>query len=218
MTGPLAALALAAFSVVLPDFGPIPEPRPQRHAQSETLHAAPIAPGACALRLKIAGAVFAARPPVSEALGCAIAEPVEISALPGGLAVTPPALMECAAAETLAAFSSGPLQAIARRELGQPVSELHQDSAYVCRSRNGGTKLSEHAFGRAIDIAAFGLASGNHVKVEAKPDSTEARFLDGVRRAACGPFSTVLGPGSDADHASHFHFDLAPRKGAPFCQ
>jgi hypothetical protein len=40
-----------------------------------------------------------------------------------------------------------------------------------------------------------------------------------VRKAACGPFKTVLGPGSDADHALHFHFDLAPRRhGGTFCQ
>ena len=30
---------------------------------------------------------------------------------------------------------------------------------------------------------------------------------------------TVLGPGSDADHALHFHFDLEPRRnGGTFCQ
>jgi hypothetical protein len=40
-----------------------------------------------------------------------------------------------------------------------------------------------------------------------------------VRKAACGPFRTVLGPGADADHSLHFHFDLEPRKSkSAFCQ
>lgn len=208
MTGFSWTLALAAAFSILPELGPIPDPRPVPQA--------PV--GACAARLLQAGAVLTAKSPVIEAIGCAIADPVEISALPGGLAVAPPALMDCAAAETLAAFASGPMQEIARRELGQKVTMLHQDSAYVCRTRNGGAKLSEHAYGRAIDLAAFEFASRNPVKVQAMPASPEARFLEAVRRAACGPFSTVLGPGSDADHASHFHFDVQPRKGNPFCQ
>ncbi|TIS79786.1 MAG: extensin family protein, partial [Mesorhizobium sp.] len=44
-------------------------------------------------------------------------------------------------------------------------------------------------------------------------------FLNAVRKAACGPFKTVLGPGSDADHSLHLHLDLAPRRnGGTFCQ
>jgi hypothetical protein len=29
-----------------------------------------------------------------------------------------------------------------------------------------------------------------------------------LRTSACGYFTTVLGPGADAAHASHYHFDL----------
>ena len=36
-------------------------------------------------------------------------------------------------------------------------------------------------------------------------------FLRDVRKAGCGPFTTVLGPGSDSYHSDHFHFDLAQR-------
>jgi hypothetical protein len=55
--------------------------------------------------------------------------------------------------------------------------------------------------------------------VKADAPEAEAKFLDALRKAACGPFKTVLGPGSDADHALHFHFDLAPRRhGGTFCQ
>jgi hypothetical protein len=30
------------------------------------------------------------------------------------------------------------------------------------------------------------------------------------RTAACGWFTTVLGPGSDAAHADHLHLDIQP--------
>ena len=43
--------------------------------------------------------------------------------------------------------------------------------------------------------------------------------INAVRKAACGPFKTVLGPGSDPDHSLHFHLDLEPRRhGGTFCQ
>jgi hypothetical protein len=38
----------------------------------------------------------------------------------------------------------------------------------------------------------------------------ELGFLADIRKEACGPFTTVLGPGVSA-HESHFHFDLARR-------
>jgi len=34
-----------------------------------------------------------------------------------------------------------------------------------------------------------------------------------VRGDSCKYFSTVLGPGSNAEHWNHFHFDLRSRKG-----
>jgi hypothetical protein len=37
-----------------------------------------------------------------------------------------------------------------------------------------------------------------------------------MRRAACGWFTTVLGPGADAAHAEHFHFDIARHGNSDF--
>ena len=88
-----------------------------------------------------------------------------------------------------------------------------------CRPRNGTSKLSEHAFGNALDIGAFMLSDERQITVGGAKDPKEAEFMLAVRLAACGPFKTVLGPGSDADHATHFHFDLQPRRsGSLFCQ
>jgi hypothetical protein len=38
-----------------------------------------------------------------------------------------------------------------------------------------------------------------------------------MRKAACGPFNTVLGPGSDPFHGDHFHLDTARGRG-PYCR
>jgi hypothetical protein len=76
-----------------------------------------------------------------------------------------------------------------------------------------GANISEHAFGNAIDVGAFRLASGREVTVERgwKGAYEERGFLRQVHAAACERFSTVLGPGADVFHYNHFHLDLARR-------
>lgn len=41
----------------------------------------------------------------------------------------------------------------------------------------------------------------------------EDRFQLTVRQESCAYFTTVLGPGSNSAHATHFHFDMAERRG-----
>jgi hypothetical protein len=95
---------------------------------------------------------------------------------------------------------------------GVPVIDLKAGS-YSCRPRNNqvGAKVSEHAFGNALDVMAFVLADGREVSVEkgwrGTPDDQE--FLREVFVGACRHFSTVLAPGSDAFHYNHLHLDLA---------
>ena len=98
---------------------------------------------------------------------------------------------------------------------------VRQVSSFVCRPRNGTDKLSEHAFANALDWGALLLADGNSIEIRAhrRSEPRRARLVETIRQAACGPFRTVLGPGSDADHADHFHFDMAQRRnGGSFCQ
>jgi hypothetical protein len=193
---------------------PLPVPRPVVTVEKPAKYTS------CQVRLTAMKVVFKPLPPVSDPKGCSIVDPVEISALPDGSALTPPAQLSCETAIAIAVFMRDVAQQKAISILGSTIKTFRQDSAYVCRARNGTTKLSEHAYGRAIDLGAFIIASGDTISVKAadKADVKHDLFLSAVRTAACGPFTTVLGPGSDADHALHFHFDLAPRKGRPFCQ
>ncbi|NGO54418.1 extensin family protein [Allomesorhizobium camelthorni] len=173
----------------------------------------------CRARLRALGAVFEERPAQSDPAGCALPYPLAVKRLSAEIALEPEALMNCAMAETAARFAADIISPAAKAEYGEELKSVGQASAYVCRPRNGGSKLSEHAFGNALDIARFTLSKGTAVDVKPAPDPKAAKFLGAIRKAACGPFKTVLGPGSDADHALHFHFDLAPRRnGGTFCQ
>lgn len=89
-------------------------------------------------------------------------------------------------------------------QLDSPVERISTGPGFECRGRNGdGTaKVSEHGYGNAVDISTFRLRNGKTLHVG---DST---LLPGVRASACGYFTTVLGPGANAAHASHFHFDM----------
>jgi len=80
----------------------------------------------------------------------------------------------------------------------------------VCRNRNNqaGGKLSAHAVGLAVDIAAFELANGETISVAEDKASKKSAVLATMQTAARGWFTTILGPGSDAAHATHWHLDI----------
>ena len=86
--------------------------------------------------------------------------------------------------------------------------------AYSCRGIDNmpGARLSEHAFGNAVDVAGFTLADGRRIDFVhdwKTTDSQEAAFLHEVHAGACQYFTTVLGPGADVFHYNHIHLDLA---------
>ncbi|MEM6491393.1 MAG: extensin family protein, partial [Pseudomonadota bacterium] len=74
-------------------------------------------------------------------------------------------------------------------------------------------RLSQHAHGNAIDVAAIRLDDGRRIAINAdnwRGDAVEGRFLRDLRDGACGAFRAVIGPARDAAHARHFHLDLGP--------
>jgi hypothetical protein len=148
---------------------------------------------------------------------CGIAQPVAVASLEGGAVdFSTKAIIECNLAETLANWIRDEVQPEARGILGGKVTGLRIAASYTCRPRNGvaGAKLSEHGKGNAIDIAAFNVSGRGWITVGGAHHGDEARFLREVRAAACSPFTTVLGPGSDSYHSDHFHLDLAKRRTA----
>ncbi|MDH4988535.1 extensin family protein [Aminobacter anthyllidis] len=201
-------------------FGPpAPKMLPDKRSNVARPATMPIEETACRTRLKVLGAQFEESAPQSDAEGCALPFPLKLKRLSLSIDIEPDAVINCATAEASARFATAVIAPAAKAAFGDDLTAVSQASAYVCRPRNGTKKLSEHAFGNALDISRFTLAKGTAINVEPAPPEKNAKFLDAVRKAACGPFKTVLGPGSDADHALHFHFDLAPRRnGGTFCQ
>jgi hypothetical protein len=78
---------------------------------------------------------------------------------------------------------------------------------------SGTSTVSEHAFGNALDIAAFMLADGRRITVKDGWRGTpeEQGFLHDVQLYACETFSTVLAPGYNVYHYNHIHVDLMRR-------
>jgi hypothetical protein len=171
-------------------------------------------PGACGLDypLRIA------------ALGeTALASFAEESSTARPVAVAPAATLACPLVSALDRFVSDSVQPAARRWFGQPVVGIKQISAYSCRGMNDvpGARISEHAFGNALDIAAFTLADGRTITVKDSWRGTPAEqgFLHDIQDTACTLFTTVLAPGSNAYHEDHMHVDLMRRSsGRTICQ
>lgn len=137
--------------------------------------------------------------------------------------VSPAATLACPIVSALDIWIKDSVQPAANRWFNQPVVEIKQISAYSCRGMNGqpGARISEHAFGNALDIAAFILADGRKVTVKDgwRGAPEEQGFLRDIQAAACEQFTTVLAPGSNAYHYDHIHVDLMRRSsGRRICE
>src|SRR5215470_8210447 len=99
---------------------------------------------------------------------CGLERPLRVSGLAGGsVAVSPPALIDCSLTAGLDRWVRNSVQPAAQRYFGSRVVEITQIASYSCRGRDGNNwgKISEHAFGNALDMAAFRLANGQSVTV-----------------------------------------------------
>ncbi len=141
----------------------------------------------------------------------------EATASAGPVTVSPAATLACPIVSVLDRWIAESVQPAALHWFGQPVVEIRQISAYSCRGMNGNpnARISEHAFGNALDIASFTLADGYRLTVEKGWHGTpeEQGFLRDVQGAACEQFTTVLAPGSNRYHYNHIHVDLMRRAG-----
>ena len=134
----------------------------------------------------------------------------------GPVAMKPAATLACPMVSALDRWLADSVQPAAQRWFGTRVAEIKQISAYSCRGMNGNSRsrISEHAFGNALDIASFTLADGRVVTVKNgwKGMPEEQGFLRDIQAAACQQFNTVLAPGSNVYHYDHIHVDLMRRK------
>lgn len=174
-------------------------------------------------RYPSSSAPYSERPEASQALprlGPSRGDPVNTV---GPVAVKPTATLACPIVSVLDRWLAESVQPAAMRWFGVRVVEIKQISAYSCRGMNGNSNahISEHAFGNALDIAAFTLADGRRITVKGgwRGMPEEQGFLRDVQASACQQFNTVLAPGSNRYHEDHIHVDLMRRaSGRLICQ
>lgn len=205
-----------------------PEDAPTDASDATPQKESPTAPDAaeraafatCTATLKRQGVVFDPLPPVDDAddPACGIALPLKVQEIRPGIALNPDTVLSCEATLALSRWIERVVLPAAEvlPERGG-VTGLAHGSAYVCRPRDidAEGRISEHSRGTAIDIMGITFADGSTLPIEPRErDGTlEEAFQDAIRAGACLSFTTVLGPGTDADHADHLHFDVKERRG-----
>jgi hypothetical protein len=145
--------------------------------------------------------------------------PGNVTGSVGPVELKPTATLACPIVSQLDKWLAEVVQPAAMRWFGQRVVSIRQISAYSCRGMNGNSRahISEHAFGNALDIAAFTFADGRNMSIKNgwKGLPEEQGFLRDVQGGACQYFSTVLAPGSNIYHYDHIHVDLMRRPKRP---
>lgn len=165
-------------------------------------------------KLRAAPLVFEpAETPAGERNGCSIDAPVRITAVridTGSVALTAKPVLSCVFALQFSDFVRNLIAPLGAGTVEASLVAIDTGPGYQCRGRNQNpeAKLSAHAKGRAIDVGAFVFSNGRKIAVAGETDPRSTAYLKSLRAAACGWFTTVLGPGSDPFHASHFHLDM----------
>ncbi|MDZ5698037.1 extensin family protein [Chelativorans sp. M5D2P16] len=169
---------------------------------------------ACRRELKRLGVDYRDLAPIDDGGACRIDHPVEVSGLSGGIKMKPAATLNCPMAVAFARWTKSELAPAARMRYLSGIDTIRQGSSYSCRRIRGTGVASEHAKGNALDVMSITLENGREIDVR-RPGFFAFRqrgLLNKVRADGCRYFTTVLGPGYDADHADHFHFDIKDRR------
>ena len=175
----------------------------------------------CLAKLSIVAQFERAEPVKASEPACVIPEQVRLVATKDTVPVafSDKPILDCPFALKLTRFTTNRIQPLAEFHLGTKVTTIATGPGFVCRRRNNRPdgKLSEHAFGNAVDITTMKLANGERfeVKQKALQPPPAAAFQASIRREACVFFTTVIGPGTNDTHATHLHLDLGRSKKNP---
>ena len=192
-------------------------PAPNALAPAEQTKRAPTIDQACLDRLSAAGIEFeqVTLPPAVNP-ECAIATPVRLKAvkLPPrwrtSIRLPEEPTLSCQFGERFGHWLRDLVAPLIAGELAVELKSVHTGLGYECRNRNHAEtgKISAHASGLAVDVAGFEFANGETLPIKPNGDEHLRATVDAIRVAACGWFTTVLGPGSDGAHAEHLHVDI----------
>jgi hypothetical protein len=226
----LAALALgvAAPLTAMAAEPPLPPARPAELGGPDKPAEAPPPPApaapkadatsTCLTKLVASGASAEAESvPATSVEGCGIDSPVRLSSITvaDGDVVSLPdrPLVACEFALALADYVRLIVAPLGQAMLHAKVAGIETGPGYTCRTQDhiAGAKISAHGHGLAVDFVAIAFADKRRILVERQTGADEASYFRAVRTAACGWFTTVLGPGADAFHANNMHLDIEQR-------
>ena len=197
----LMTLALLAACAETPPPAP-PPPPPAKAAPS------------CLAQLDSLGVQYKKLPDFHNDEGCGIDDNVRIdkSAIPWSR----PSQVSCQFELTEWKFETQVVQPAAQAIFRKRVGKLDHVGTYACRGERGGNpnRLSQHAYGKAIDVTGFELEDGTRISVryDWAGDGPKAQFLHRVAKGACALFDVVLTPNHNAFHVDHIHMDIGPYK------
>ena len=212
---PVARAVVAA--PVAPAKGGKPDPKsPEVKSASISPQAAtPMGPSDCEQSLRNGKVQFDAVPASFGNATCPLVDPVRLHSVetPSGVVNFPEGpVFNCRFARQFALWVSDTGSAVVLAQMNKRLEKLATGPGYDCRHRNGDSsaKMSEHAAGDAVDITSMTVADGTtiHMADAINPASPSYAVLRALRTTACGYFTTVLGPGANAAHKEHYHFDL----------
>ena len=220
------ALPLQASAAPTDEPPPLPRPRPagappritpHEAAPAENAQPEPAIDQACLDRLGAAGIEFESitLPPGVKS-GCAIDTPVRLKAVKlaprwrTSIRLPDEPTLSCRFGERFGHWLRDLVAPLIAGELAVELKSVRTGPGYECRNRNRAEagKISAHASGLAADVASFELANGRTLTVKPDGDEHMQATVTAIRVAACGWFTTVLGPGSDAAHTDHMHVDI----------
>ena len=172
-------------------------------------------PSTCQQGLRSGKVQFDAMPASFGEATCPVADPVRLHSVEtasGVVSFPENPVFNCRFARQFALWVSDTGAAVVLAQMNKRLEKVATGPGYDCRHRNGDSsaKMSEHAAGDAVDITSMTVAGGTTIRMAdaINPASPSYPVLRALRTTACGYFTTVLGPGANAAHKEHYHFDL----------
>ena len=190
----LLLLSLAGCGVVP---GSKPAERVARQAGSVPVSTARPEMRQCNAELGQTGSRFAPLPDKFYGAGCSTTNSVRLERVGGDhteFTVTNLGAVACPLANSFAGWARYGVDRAAQQILGSPLQRIETMGSFACRNVAGSARRSAHARAEAIDVAAFVLADGRRISVQAGWNASrdEREFLRVIHRSACKRFGTCL--------------------------
>jgi hypothetical protein len=215
-----AAAPLAGASALAVARSTRPAPRPKNFVRLAA--AAVTAPRAVSRKGSVCGVPEIkgeALAPIDGWGACGIEAPVQVTSV-SGVALRQSPRIDCKTAVALNDWvRKGVIPSVGKT--GGGVARINVVAHYACRGRNNqkGARLSEHSFGRAVDVSGVTLKDGSTLTVLDHWRSPKfGKIIKAMHASACGPFGTVLGPNADRFHQDHLHVDTARYRSGSYCR